>query len=284
MTLFTLFLVLHNVDEPGAFVSHFLPYVGLLSILCGLTVLVKTTRILVLEYLFLGHMTVGVPLLLINIFTLVLSIILGGWVATEIFAVKLAPLLATSAIFSVVLGLALQDTLGNLFAGVALQFDKPYELGDWIEIQSTGQKWVGQVQEISWRATNLLGLSDESITIPNRVLAAAQVSNFSTRFRPIVRSQVFRIPFGSPNDKVKEMLILAAAKVPAIRRNPAPLVLITETTESWATFKLIYFIDDYGSQFSIADKIISNSLEALEQSGVPLASTRLLLMRPESAA
>lgn len=67
--------------------------------------------------------------------------------------------------FSLILGLALQDTLGNLFAGVALQLDKPYEIGDWIEISPRAQVWVGQVEEISWRATTMIGLFDELLVL-----------------------------------------------------------------------------------------------------------------------
>src|SRR5262249_25507055 len=149
----------------------------------------KTCRILLFEYLFLSHMRAGVPLLLVNLFTLLLTLVMGGWLCTAIFDVKLGPLLATSAIFSVVLGLALQDTLGKRFAGVAMQFDKPYEIGDWIEIMLNGQKWVGQVQEISWRATVMVGISDEHISVPNRLMGQTQISNFATTKRPIWRSQ-----------------------------------------------------------------------------------------------
>jgi len=124
-------------------------YLGLATLIAGAIVFVKVCRILLFEYLFIGHMKEGVPLLIVNLFTLVISIGIVGWFATELFGVKLGPLLATSAVFSLILGLALQDTLGNLFAGVALQLDKPYEIGDWIEVNNGGATWVGQVEEIS---------------------------------------------------------------------------------------------------------------------------------------
>ena len=92
-------------------------------------------------------MRAGVPVLLVNLFSLLLSAVIGFWMMTGIFEFNLAPLLATSAVFSIVLGLALQDTLGNLFAGVALQLDKPYEMGAAIEVTTSSQKWVGQVRK-----------------------------------------------------------------------------------------------------------------------------------------
>ena len=224
-----------------------------------------------------SHRKVAFPVLLINLFTLLISIVLTGWIGAELFNVRLTPLLATSAIFSLVLGLALQDTLGNLFAGVALQLDKPYEIGDWIEIHNPGQKWVGQVREISWRATVLISFTEESITVPNRVMAQAEVSNFSTKFRPIIRSLIFRLPFEAKVQQVRETLAEAAKTVPELRKIPSPFVLISETNESWIAFKLVYYIDNYGDQFIIADKVYTAGLARLEEAGFKLANHRITM-------
>lgn len=259
-------------------------YVGLITIFSGATVFIKTWRIFVSEYLFIGHMKVRVPLLLINLFTLVIALILVGWILSNIFNLNLAPLLATSAIFSLVLGLALQDTLGNLFAGIALQLDKPYELGDWIEVHADASKWVGQVFEVSWRATVLTGLSDESLTIPNRVMSQAKISNFSLKTRPFVRTLSFRIPYGSPVHRVKEILTDAALSIAVIRNTPKPIVLVTDTAESWMNFKISYFIDDYGSQWLIADQIASAVVDLLEREGIGLAGPRLSIHQKRSSS
>jgi small-conductance mechanosensitive channel len=276
--LFAGFVGIRNTPASLTALERIAPYFGMLTLFSGATVFIKTARIIAFEYLFIGHMRVGVPVLLVNLFTLVLSLFLTGWFLTEIFNIRLAPLLATSAIFSIILGLALQDTLGNLFAGISLQFDKPYEIGDWIEVQNLSQKWAGKVQEISWRATVLIGMEDEILTIPNRVVAQSEVSNFSTKRRPFIRSQVFRIPFGVSIQPIKEILTETASAISSIRKFPKPIVLLTETTESWMTFKVIYFIEDYGSQVIIADQVITYSLDALARAGIPLASSRLTVI------
>lgn len=277
--LFGAYFALRRLGGSAPAIERISSYVGLLCLISGAAVFVKTWRILVFEYLFLGHMKVGVPILLVNLSTLILSIFIGGWLLTTVFNVKLVPILATSAILSLVLGLALQETLGNLFAGIVLQFDKPYEIGDWIEIQSGNQKWIGRVNEISWRSTVLIGLFDETIIVPNRVVANAEVSNFSVKTRPIIRSQVFRIAYGGSVKDIKEALLQASASVPAIRRNPTPLVILTEAHESWLVFKLVYFIDDYGVQFVIADQVIAAALDSLERYGASIAPPRLALAR-----
>lgn len=266
-----------NVDADEALI-RIASYVGLITIVSWTIVFVKTSRILLFEYLFISHMRAGVPLLLVNLFSLLLTIFLSGWLLTELFNVKLAPLLATSAIFSVVLGLALQDTLGNLFSGVAMTFDKPYEIGDWIEISLNGQKWVGQVQEISWRATVLLGISDESISVPNRLMGQTQISNFSTKTRPIWRSQLFRVAHGSSIAEAKRALKEAAMKVPSILKTPAPYPYVWESNDSFVTFKVVYCIEDFGRQFLIGDEVITAGNEALQKAGFELASQRILVL------
>lgn len=259
-------------------------YIGLMAILWQAIVFVKTSKILITEYLFWGNMRAGVPVLLINLATLLISIFVASWLMTEIFNVRLGPLLATSAVFSLVLGLALQDTLGNLFAGVALQFDKPYEIGHWIEIHNGGQKWIGQVQEISWRATVLIGMGEETLTVPNRVVAQSEISNFSIKNHPIIRSQIFRVPYDQSIDTVKAALLKAIANVPTVRKAPGPLALTWESADSWIAFKLVYFINDYGSQFVIADQVISAVIREFERERIPFATPKVEIIRKDAIA
>lgn len=281
LLFFIIYLILHQFPYVHTPIERFMTYIGLGAILSGATVFIKACRILVYEYFFISHRRVPFPVLIINLFTLLLSVLLAGWISSEIFGFRFAPILATSAIFSLVLGLALQDTLGNLFAGIALQIDKPYEIGDWIEIHSGAQKWVGQVFEITWRATVLIAFSEEAITVPNRTMSQAQILNFSTKFRPIIRTQIFRLPFGVDIQKVKELLIRTARGIHEIRKNPPPRILVSETNESWIAFKLVYFIDNYGEQYLIADRIFTRCLTELQREGYQLATHRIVVVQDQ---
>ena len=84
-------------------------------------------------------------------------------------------LLTTSAVGAVVVGFALQDTLGNLFAGLAIQIEKPFRVGHWIQV---GDR-EGQVQEITWRATKLRTKAGEFLIVPNSVISKEPVLNYS---------------------------------------------------------------------------------------------------------
>jgi small-conductance mechanosensitive channel len=250
-------------------------YFGLAAMITGAIVLVKVSRILMFEYLFLGHMREGVPLLIVNLFSLLLSIGIAGWFATEIFGIRLAPVLATSAVFSLILGLALQDTIGNLFAGVALQLDKPYGIGDWIEVTQGSQVHVGQVEEISWRATTLIGLFDEVLVLPNRLMASAEISNFSSRSTPIWRAQSFRIPYTVDIAHMREILSEAVSGAEGVRKTPRPFIWIRETTESWLVFRCSYAIDDYPLQFRVGSNVITAVINALKENGYSTAAQRV---------
>lgn len=245
-------------------------------VLCyGILIVVKTCRILVFEYLFLGHMSVPVPLLLVNLFTFLVALSLGVFVFAELFGIRLTPLLATSAVLSLVLGLALQDTLGNLFAGISLQFDKSYEIGDWIEVSSGGQKMVGQIKEITWRATLLAGFFDELITIPNRSMAQSQIYNYASRFNPVIRVLIFRVPYGTNIDVAKGILLKVAESDSGVSHEPAPTVLLSEAHENGVSLKLVYYIQDFGKQYLIADRLIEGALRQFAGEGIEIASPRI---------
>ena len=84
-------------------------------------------------------------------------------------------LLTTSAVGAVVVGFALQDTLGNLFAGLAIQIEKPFRVGQWMQV---GDR-EGQVQEITWRATKLRTKAGQFLIVPNSVISKEPVLNYS---------------------------------------------------------------------------------------------------------
>lgn len=257
----------------GSIATRIYPYVGFMVIIWTSIFFVKLARIVAFEYLFLISMKVGVPVLLVNILSLGLSLCLGGWIATEVFAVRLAPVLATSAMISVILGLAMQDTLGNLFAGIALQMDKPYEIGDWVEIQNPGndEKWLGRIEEITWRSTFLKGFLDEHITIPNRLIAQSQISAYGAYGKPFTKRIDYHIPLGSPIEKAKSVALKAAKQVAEKRSLPEPTIYFNEVGESWINLRMLLPLRDYGGQIRMLDEVNSAVFEAFAQEGLQIA-------------
>lgn len=248
---------------------------GLLVVVAWSLVGLGAARLLLFLWLFAHSTREGVPLLLVDLFTILASVVAFCGVLHEVFLIEVASLLAGSAVASIVLGLALQDTLGHLFAGVALQLDRPFRLGDWIEVRVGAERYAGQVLEVSWRATSLLAIGEELVAVPNKLVSQGVVSNFSGRERPFVRAHLFRVRLDSPLDVVKDALLEAARATPGIVCDPAPVPLIIETTESWVAVKMITFITDYGRQFTTGDAYHHAALTLLAARGVELAGARL---------
>ncbi|WP_230171555.1 mechanosensitive ion channel family protein [Rhizobium sp. CECT 9324] len=93
-----------------------------------------------------------------------------------VFGVPIGTLLATSGVFAIILGLALQNTLGDVFSGVALTLGRPYVIGDWILLQDGTE---GRVVASNWRSTYLLTSSHNHVVVPNSVLAKQGLTNIS---------------------------------------------------------------------------------------------------------
>lgn len=246
------------------------PWLGLLVLLQGAVTFVKSLKSLVTQVLFLGHMREGVPALFINSFTILASLVVGAWLAATVFDFQLGPMLATSAVASVVLGLAVQDSLGNLFAGVAMQLDRPYEIGDWIEVVSIAGRWSGQVQEVTWRATILTGVADELVTIPNRTIGQAQVLNFTQRGLPVCRTLTLTLPADVAIEAVKMKLRAALAGSAGVVAHPPPEVLIAAIADTGLTVNCLYWISDFPANGRIADAVAVQCLAVLREA-VPAA-------------
>ena len=153
---------------------------------------------------------------------------------------------AMGAVAAVVLGFALQETLGNLFAGLAIQTEKPFRVGEWVTISGRD----GLVVEITWRATKIRTKTGNLVIVPNNVLARDTIVNYSD---PTAETRVdVEILTGyepAPND-VKSAILAAIAGAPAILPSPAPEVLLFGLTATHVTYRVSVWV----SSFALEDK------------------------------
>jgi len=155
--------------------------------------------------------------------------------------VNLSSLLATSAMISVVLGLALQDTLGSFFAGLALQMEAPLAIGDWVQIGD----FQGRVSQVSWRTVRIVSLESDEVTFPNSLLTRSTLVNYS---RPSTAHQSFvavRIHYRHQPNAVIAALVEAVRGTPGVLDDPPPHALVWEYSDSEIVYRARYWIDDY---------------------------------------
>ena len=112
-----------------------------------------------------------IPIIRITIWTVIIIIIIKG-----IYNPPIEMLLAVTASVAIAVGLAAQDLLKNIFGGIMLLFDRPFQVGDKIE----AGKYYGEVIEIGLRATRIVTPDDSTVTIPNMELMSSSVSNVNT--------------------------------------------------------------------------------------------------------
>ncbi|NBW87301.1 MAG: hypothetical protein EBR23_10860 [Planctomycetia bacterium] len=144
--------------------------------------------------------------------------------------VKAENLFTGSAVVTAVLGFALRDTLGNVFAGLAIHTEHPFEIGDWIQYDQIPAH-VGRVVEINWRATTVITLDEATVTIPNAQLAQASIRNF-TRPEPWSRRSLYVVtPYGVPPQRVQEIILDALRGSFGVLEHPAPSVVTNEFKE-----------------------------------------------------
>lgn len=181
--------------------------------------------------------------------------------------VSLTPLVVGMGAASVIVGLALQETLANLFAGLSMEAESALERGQWIELE--GQV-VGRVMDKGWRSTRILTLKDELVVIPNRVIASGRVINYNQPepFHALVLKM--GASYKDPPVKVKEVLRNILLREPDVAREPPPRVYVSEYGDYYVNYSMMFWIKDHGRRLDIADSIFTKVWYAFHNHGVEI--------------
>ncbi len=160
-------------------------------------------------------------------------------------------ILATTAVGAVVIGFALQDTLGNLFAGLAIQIEKPFRVGHWVTIGGKD----GIVSEITWRATKVRTKAGNFVIVPNSALSRDTITNYS---EPTSETRV-ELEVGvaydhAPND-VKAVILDAIRDEPLIAGMRPPEVLLVDFAGSSITYRVRVWTTDFNADEVLRDRV-----------------------------
>lgn len=237
----------------------------MLSFLIFLAVLIPVARLVLPSRALLTRS--GVPVLLrgvaVVVFALMGMFVLLSWAFPNL---NFTPVFVTSGVVSIVLGLALQDLLSNLMAGLVMSVERPFQIGDWIRIGSI----EGQVVEQTWRTTLVCTREHDHVLVPNNLAAREIVSNYD---KPTPEHLV-RIPVGvayeTPCGVAIEALLDAAARAEGILRAPAPVVHLKDFQDSAILYELRIWIDNYGSLLAIESEVRKQIWYAFKRHGVSI--------------
>jgi small-conductance mechanosensitive channel len=185
-----------------------------------------------------------------------------------VFGMPIGSLVATSGVVAIILGLALQNTLGDVFSGIALTLGKAYAIGDWIQL-SDGTE--GRVTETNWRSTNLLTGAYNVVVLPNSILAKQGVTNLS---RPDETHQIalsVRIAATQRPRFVEEVMWSVLQASTLIAKNPPPIVALKTIDAIAIEAELQFRVDSLAIGTSAKNEIVDLLHERCRVCGLSLA-------------
>ena len=200
-----------------------------------------------------------------------------------VFDQKLTSLLATSGVIAMIIGLAIQINISNIFSGIALNLERPFRIGDWIMVHgrtpNPEYNSIGRVVDINWRTTRLETTDNTTVIVPNSVIAEKIVTNFMKPGEQSRFELMFYVDFSQPTERVLQImndaLQAAAAGEEGPLADPRPKARVSGTTTLGVEYQVRYHIIPREVSPARARHAVTRSIvEHLERAGIRPAYPR----------
>ncbi len=201
-----------------------------------------------------------------------LAALLG--IVSYVFDLPIQGLLATSGVIAIILGLALQSSLGDVFSGIVLSFSRPYRPGDWISIDGGTD---GRVIEMNWRATHVLTARRDLAIVPNSTLAKSRIVNVSSPSGIHGNTVTLQVGSRTPPSFAAEVIERALLNCRLILPEPAPAITTKTINGVYAEFEITFFTETLASSRQAQNEWFDLVYRHLAAAAIDLAS-------PESAS
>ncbi|MGK7940300.1 MAG: mechanosensitive ion channel domain-containing protein [Crocosphaera sp.] len=209
-------------------------------------------KVLIFDQAIAGSWQARVPDLLLDLIRFFLVACITAVILSTVWNIDLGALLTAFGVGSLVIGLALQDTLKNLFSGILLLFERPFTLGDWLQVGDT----IGKVIKVNWRSVYLQTRDQDSVVIPNSILAQGNFTNYNRPTPLHIERFLFDFSYDDPPNKVIQVLKETALSTPGILSNPKPWVRIEEYADFSITYQIGLFVEDYEAMLNIRNDFV----------------------------
>ena len=210
---------------------------------------------------------------------------MGILVILQYYGISIAPILTAAGVGGMAVALALQETLANIFAGLHLILSKQLRLGDYIRL-SSGEE--GRVTDITWRFTTIIPVgASNTIVIPNKTIAGANITNFSLPTQAINISVPVGVSYDSDLTQVERVTIETAKEVLArVDNNPSanPLVRYTDFADSSINFSVILPSSLFDHQGIIKHEFIKALTDRYRAEGIDIPYPIQTIIQEHDAA
>jgi small-conductance mechanosensitive channel len=251
-----------KLDPEGQFTKS----VETLFWICVIHAALSLLNVLLFEQAEADTWQAKLPKLLIDLSRLLLILIGTAIVLATVWNADLAGVATALGVSSIVIGLALQDTLGSVMSGIALLFERPFSVGDWLQVGDV----VGQVIDINWRAVRLQTFEREMVVIPHQLISGEIIRNFSQP-QPIHAERIqLGFSYSDPPNLARQVLKGTALETQGILTHPEPQIFTLSYDDSAVTYEVKFFIKDYGELEEIRDRFMTRVWYAAQRNGLTI--------------
>lgn len=235
-------------------------------------------NILVWEGYFEKRLGQPVPMLLKSVISAIIFVAAVAGIVGVVFEKSLTFIIATAGGLSVIVGFAVKDMFTDFFAGVALNLERPFKVGDFIALDSEGE---GFVVEMNWRSTHIRGWDNRVTIIPNSLVSSRMLTNYYKAGNYFRGMFDFYIDFEVPPERALRILNAAVKNVQQqiidiTDEYPNPLrgkdlesdAITLGITEFGIKYRVRYWVANYPDMVSVRNKIVINVMQQLKQAGI----------------
>jgi small-conductance mechanosensitive channel/CRP-like cAMP-binding protein len=217
--------------------------------------LVEACSVLVFDYFLGAQRKTDVPHILRSLARGIIYIALFFFFFPRLFGWQgITGLLTSSAIVSVILGLALQETLGNLFAGIGMQVSRPYVAGHWVKIGT----YEGIVERADWRSMTIRTLDGDRVSFPHSFLAKMEIHNYSLPSPLHSRVVQVGVHYRHPPSKIEEILLRCVRDTKGVCAQPAPEVWLSAYQDFAILYTVKFWIEDFAHYHRIESDVLKS--------------------------
>jgi small-conductance mechanosensitive channel len=179
--------------------------------------------------------------------------------------INVLPLLATSTVVTAVVGLSLQDTLKNLFAGLTMSFEKRFRQGDWVMFRiDPNNTAIGEVIEIGWRTTKLKTIDNNYVVIPNAMFTSNQLTNYSQPTPAFPKLLEIPVRPGADLEKIRQAIATEVKATTGVLEDPAAEILVTGIRADHILVRVRFWVAEYIAGDPVASKVLEKAYARLE--------------------
>ena len=253
---------LMHLDMPWGY--GVLRHLGAVTLFLGVFVVLAFVRRYFWEGWFEKHSQVKAPKFLSQLVGLLVVIVTALVIMGAIYGQSIQGAVFGSTVVVGIIGFAMQDLLGNIIAGIALEIGKPFKPGDWLVVEGKH----AEVIEVNWRSTRLRDNDAIYIDIPNKTIAGATIVNLTYPTREHAVRVTVGFDYGVPPNFVKDCMVRATSNAPGVLPKPPPKVFLKSFADSAILYEIKFWLEDESRFNDIVDAIKTNVWYEAQRNGI----------------